>query len=112
MGHIAGRIDPDRLSALIGAIYDFAVVPEAWNATLDELRDLLDGANCVLSVADMPSGSVRALKTVGIKEPWLSRMMEFGGEIVTVSKIKIVASHRNYLRPESRTMKPESCSRT
>lgn len=84
MGHIAGRIDPDRLSDLIGAIYDCAVAPDAWDTTLDDVRNLLDCVNCVLSVADMPSGLVRALKTVGIEEPWLSRMMEFGDEIVTV----------------------------
>jgi DNA-binding CsgD family transcriptional regulator len=72
---------PEQLSDLIGAIYDCVLENGQWEPVLDQTRELLDCANCVLSVADMPANSRRALKIVGVEEPWLGRIGDYCRDI-------------------------------
>src|SRR5690606_8519789 len=75
------EVAPEQLSDLIGAIYDCVLENGQWEPVLDQTRELLDCANCVLSVADMPANSRRALKIVGVEEPWLGRIGDYCWDI-------------------------------
>ncbi len=64
----------DELSDLVGAIYDCAIDPDRWDAVLDDIRSLLNCANGVLYVAEIPSQDHRLEKLVGIDDYWAERL--------------------------------------
>jgi DNA-binding CsgD family transcriptional regulator/PAS domain-containing protein len=70
-----------RLSDLIGAVYDCAIDPSRWDATLDGIRDLLDCANGILYVAGLPSQALRLEKMVGIDRRWAERLNKHGEDV-------------------------------
>lgn len=69
-------------SDLIGRIYDCALDPTQWSATLAELRYALGFAHATLSLQAMPSGRVLLNVTSGIPSPWLERINDYGRDIV------------------------------
>lgn len=72
----------ERTSALIGAIYDCAIAPEKWPATLEILRSELNLANGVLALNALPSGEPTIFATAGIAPEWLARMWGYGVDIL------------------------------
>jgi DNA-binding CsgD family transcriptional regulator/PAS domain-containing protein len=74
--------DMERLSDLIGAIYDCVLDPGRWEATLDEIRRLLDCANCMLSVVDLRTGALRIQKMIGIDPAWAARIPDYAPDLV------------------------------
>jgi DNA-binding CsgD family transcriptional regulator/PAS domain-containing protein len=79
--------DAARLSDLIGAIYDCAIDPDRWDATLDGIRDLLDCANGVLYVAEIPSQAHRLERMVGIEPCWAERLDRHGPDVAELHSI-------------------------
>jgi DNA-binding CsgD family transcriptional regulator/PAS domain-containing protein len=77
----APDVDAERLSELIGAIYDCVLDPERWDATLDELRKFLDCANVALTVLDLQTDTFRVQKVLGIDPYWLAKVSEFSGDL-------------------------------
>jgi DNA-binding CsgD family transcriptional regulator len=77
----ARAIDAERLSDLIGAIYDCVLEPARWDATLDEVRRLLNCANAVLALLDLRTDSVRVQKAVGIEPYWLAKSAEYSADL-------------------------------
>jgi DNA-binding CsgD family transcriptional regulator/PAS domain-containing protein len=80
MGADAPDVDAERLSELIGAIYDCVLDPGRWDTTLDEVREFLDCANVALSVLDLQANSYRVQKVIGIEPYWLSKADEYFGD--------------------------------
>ena len=76
--------DLERLSELIGAIYDCAVDPGRWDRTLSAMCDLLDCANGVLYVAEFPGEDHRLHKMVGIDSRWAERLGGHGPDIAAL----------------------------
>ena len=76
MGSRAPDDEAERLSELIGAIYDCHSIPAQWNATLDEIRKFLDCANVALSVLDLPANSYRVQRVIGIEPYWLAKAID------------------------------------
>jgi hypothetical protein len=51
------EISPERLSELIGAIYDCVITPEKWRATIDAIRLEFDFKGGGFYLCAFPSGS-------------------------------------------------------
>jgi DNA-binding CsgD family transcriptional regulator/PAS domain-containing protein len=81
MENSAAAGDLERLSELIGAIYDCAVDPGRWDKTLGAMCDLLDCTNGVLYLAEFPSEDHRLQKIVGIDSYWAERLGRHGPDI-------------------------------
>src|SRR5688572_27697811 len=73
-------VSTEKLSAMIGAIYDCAVAPDRWETTLQGIRDELSFATAVLAVNPMPGGDLTIFATSGIAPEWLERMQGYGEE--------------------------------
>lgn len=73
-----------ELSQLIGAIYDCALDPSLWEATLTRLTERLQLHNSVLAMQAMPSGDPLLLVSTGMSEDYRARMFDYGPEVVEV----------------------------
>jgi len=71
-------ISTEKLSAMIGSIYDWAVAPDRWEATLQSIRTELCLATAVLAVNPLPAGDPTIFATSGIAPEWLGRMWGYG----------------------------------
>jgi DNA-binding CsgD family transcriptional regulator len=71
-------ISTEDLSAMIGSIYDCAVAPDRWEATLQSIRTELCLATAVLAVNALPAGDPTIFATSGIAPEWLGRMWGYG----------------------------------
>lgn len=72
----------ERVSALIGAIYDCAVAPGRWEATLEGIRSELNFANAVLALNAFPSGEPTIFAAAGLAPQWLARMPGYGEDVL------------------------------
>lgn len=79
---MTAALSPERLSALIGAIYDCALAPERWPQTIDGLRLELNFFNASLSLATLPAGTLLLNVTAGIEQKWLDMMPAYGAEVI------------------------------
>src|SRR5882672_8380931 len=82
-----GKIMPELISAsalseMIGSIYDCALDPERWPATLTSLRHMLGFHNAALTLVGLPAGEVLLTVTSGIEPSWLERIPLYGADIV------------------------------
>lgn len=75
-------IQAETLSDLIGSIYDCALDPGRWPATLTELRLALGFKNAAMNLQAMPSGKMLVNVASGIESPWLERMPQYGAEVL------------------------------
>jgi DNA-binding CsgD family transcriptional regulator len=71
-------------SALIGHIYDCAIDPSLWPATLDKVRKALGFAHATLSVQAMPTGTVLLNENSGIPRLWAERVADYGADIIAL----------------------------
>lgn len=69
--------DAKRLSELIGAIYDCAIDPGRWEATLLDIRDFLGCTNAALYLFDPANETARLNVVVGIEPPWQEKMLGY-----------------------------------
>jgi DNA-binding CsgD family transcriptional regulator len=76
----ARTVEAERLSELIGSIYDCVLDPTRWDTTLDEVREFLDCANVALSVLDLRANTFRVQKVIGIEPYWLAKAAEYSTE--------------------------------
>ncbi len=67
---MADAVSPQVLSALIASIYDCALDPDRWEATLAEIRDALCCFTAILHLNDNRGNRTLIYKTVGL-EPWM-----------------------------------------
>lgn len=75
-------ITADRLSTIIGWIYDCALDPARWSDTIDAIRGELGFANASLDLMLLPEGTSLLNRTVNIPEPFVSRMLDYAPHIV------------------------------
>jgi DNA-binding CsgD family transcriptional regulator/PAS domain-containing protein len=75
-------IDVSVLSNLIGSIYDCALDPALWPATLSELHLALDFKNASMQVMALPSGGPLLGIASGVDSPWLEKMPQYGAEVI------------------------------
>ena len=72
----------ERLSSLIGSIYDCVLEPDRWPFALTEICAALRFANGSIGVNALPSGETLLVASVGIPPYWLGRMSGYGDEIM------------------------------
>jgi DNA-binding CsgD family transcriptional regulator len=72
---------PDRLSELIGSIYDCVIAPDCWAPTLDQIRQELGFHNSVLSVHTLPFAKSWARVNVGVDPYFVERVNHYTTEI-------------------------------
>jgi DNA-binding CsgD family transcriptional regulator len=77
-------ISTDELSALIGAIYDCAVAPDRWEATLESIRGGLCFANAFLEVNPLPAGHPTIFASCGIAPEWRDRLWGYSEDILAL----------------------------
>lgn len=73
----------EAISALIGAIYDCALDPGLWDATLVDLKEMFRCQNVVLGMTDPASGNTTLTKSVGIDPYWLERFPLDAAEVAS-----------------------------
>lgn len=61
-------IEPERLSAIIGSIYDCIVAPEKWEPTLTAIKDELGFATSALTVHDIQAMDVKLHVSVNMDD--------------------------------------------
>ncbi len=72
----------ERISDLIGAVYDCVLEPDKWQATIDAIRTELNFCYAILGVYPLPTGSVLLGVASGIDPAWLVRLPAYGDDIV------------------------------
>lgn len=77
-------ISPQKLSLLIGGIYDCALDPELWPGVMDEICRQLDLRTGVISLIDMAAGQPLLAATTGFEAGWLERLPDFSEGLVSL----------------------------
>jgi len=75
-------ISLDRLSHLIGLIYQCALEPPLWPEVMQAICDELNFRTGVISILALPSGEPLLAATTGFEEPWLDRVFFYANELV------------------------------
>lgn len=81
-GPILAKLGSSQLSELIGAIYDCAIDPDRWVATLGQIRTLLGAENAVLSLIDLRRNAFMLNFLDNVPEAWSKNIERWGGEII------------------------------
>ncbi|MDE2602673.1 MAG: helix-turn-helix transcriptional regulator [Bradyrhizobium sp.] len=82
---------PDAASALIGSIYDCALDPSHWDATLVGIQEIMRCENAWLAVIDRVNGSGALIrKTSRIDPYWLERLPLHAAEISSWERLPVV----------------------
>ncbi|MFT3975822.1 MAG: helix-turn-helix transcriptional regulator [Sphingomonas bacterium] len=77
-------ISSERLSALIGLIYDAAIDPHAWGAALEAIRAGLRAEIAAVNLQAVPDGSVLLNITSNIPAHHAERMGGYGAEVMEI----------------------------
>lgn len=75
-------ISPDRLSHLIGLIYQCVLEPPRWPEVMQCICDELNFRTGVISILALPGGEPLLAATTGFEEPWLDRVFFYASELV------------------------------
>ena len=81
---MTAAISAERISDLIGAIYDSALDPSLWPAALDRIRLELGFFSATLAVVEFPGGVPILQMTAGIPETWRAWMPGCGADVVAM----------------------------
>jgi DNA-binding CsgD family transcriptional regulator len=73
-------LSAERFSHFVGAIYDCALDPSGWPATLSQLYVELDFVNAALSLIGLRSGEILLNIMVGPEPAWLERNARYGAD--------------------------------
>lgn len=85
------EISTDRLSELIGAIYDCVIAPEKWSATIDAIRNEFQFANAMMSVNSLQTRRAVFHATARVDPAALARASEYGPEIIELWGVRSVS---------------------
>jgi DNA-binding CsgD family transcriptional regulator len=72
-----GALAPQRLSNLIGMIYDCAIEPDRWPQTLAEICRTIECISGVILLLDLESSQHRFAYTWGLSSHWAQRYFEY-----------------------------------
>lgn len=78
------------VSALIGSIYDCALAPGLWDATLAAIKEMFRCQTSSLSMFDPISGSATLIRNVGIDPYWLQRLPLHAAEVASWQRLPAV----------------------
>ncbi|OED00940.1 helix-turn-helix transcriptional regulator [Rhizobium sp. YK2] len=72
----------ERISDLIGLVYDCILDPAGWQIAMDAIRTELNFCYAILAMYPLPAGSVLLSVSSGIDAQWLARLPAYGEDIV------------------------------
>lgn len=75
-------LSAERLSGLIGLIYDCAIDPEAWQSNLDTIRRDLRFHNAALSVHALPSSTLILAVVTGPAPEFIASMPDYNSDVI------------------------------
>lgn len=75
-------VTPEKISHLIGLIYDCALDPARWKSTLTALRLELGFKNAAMQIMSMPGGNDVFGVISGVEPHWLENMNQYGADVV------------------------------
>jgi DNA-binding CsgD family transcriptional regulator/PAS domain-containing protein len=78
---MAKPLSPEKLSALIGSIYDCALDPSGWERTLTEITSALCCQTAVLHLNDIQHNRLLMHKSVGLEPYWLHQVEKHVAEM-------------------------------
>lgn len=84
MRPMSSFISAERLSNLIGHIYDCALDPQLWPKAMDAICEELDLRTGVISLIDMTQGLPKLASTTGFSETWLQKLPEYSDGLVAL----------------------------
>jgi len=82
---MSNRISAEKAGHLIGLIYDCAVAPQSWRATLNAICADLSFLHALLNLYRLPAGVPFARhwwSSAGLNEYWIERQQQFGPEMI------------------------------
>src|SRR4051794_11810192 len=80
---MTGRSYPaERISELIGTIYDCVLDPDRWQSVVDDIRRELEFCYAVLGVYPLPGGAVTLGVATGIDSVKLGELPSYGQDLV------------------------------
>ncbi|MEP9374836.1 LuxR C-terminal-related transcriptional regulator [Mesorhizobium sp. KR1-2] len=98
----------EDLSETIGAIYDCALDPGGWEATLDRIRCLTNACNAQLGLFDLVGKRVLLAKSVGVEAHWLERQATYQAEFAMWQRLpQAIPSSPDEPQVRSRDLPPE-----
>jgi DNA-binding CsgD family transcriptional regulator len=77
-------ISPERLSDLIGGIYDCAIAPDGWPQTLGEICSLMNCMAGAIQLADLKEPRVEIFRSWGIAPNWLERYNNYAEDLLAL----------------------------
>lgn len=77
-------LSTERISTLIGAIYDCVAAPQKWEEALSLICGELRFATGVLAVNAMPAGDLVIFASVGMTPAWLARAPQYDADAVAM----------------------------
>ena len=80
----AGQLSAERLSDIIGAIYDCVLTPANWAAALEGVNRAFTFASCALGVTPLRAGAQVINVTVGVDDAWLSERDSYTADAVAM----------------------------
>jgi DNA-binding CsgD family transcriptional regulator/PAS domain-containing protein len=79
---MVGSYPAERLSTLIGAIYDCVLEPQRWQSVVDSVRTELNFCYAILGAYPLPAGTIMLGVSSGIDDTYLARLPYFGEDVV------------------------------
>ncbi|WP_242154012.1 helix-turn-helix transcriptional regulator [Sphingomonas sp. BAUL-RG-20F-R05-02] len=79
---VTSHIDPDRLSLLIGLIYDAALDTACWPVAMEAIRIELNCANAALALQTMPDGAFILHLNTNIPKHYEKRMAGYAADVM------------------------------
>jgi DNA-binding CsgD family transcriptional regulator len=77
-------LSAEKLSGLIGGIYDCAVDPSNWEPVLQAVCTQFSFANAIIALLTLPDGRPALQASVGVAQDWLALLPALGPEVVSM----------------------------
>jgi hypothetical protein len=74
----------ERISDLIGGIYDCVLDPGRWSVALAAICQEFDFASSILGILRLPAGAHPFQASVGVEPQWLARIGEYGPDLIAI----------------------------
>ena len=85
-------ISQERLSTLIGQIYDCTIVPDQWPNTMKDICGRLDCVGSAMLVQDLRGLPPTFLYSWNTDQKWLERYVEYAGEVAQLYNVPDVSN--------------------
>ena len=85
-------ISPERLSTLIGRIYDCTIDPDQWPNTMEDICNSIDCMGSAMLIQDLRGLPPTFLYSWNTDRNWLERYLEYSGEVAVLYSAPNISS--------------------